>query len=204
MEGAATRSVSDLELELSTSVAMATSGPPGLDRWTAEATEAREGHGSAGRLQVLAVDLLRCPDPWAALDSSNDTIAYIGDVLFDANTGQLAEGVASRLGSRSERILLLDRVELEPEWQGRSVAALLVALTLERLRPGCRAAVCLPGPLETMGMSERDYRQGVERMKSVWQKVGFAPLTEGLWALDLTSHTLDDRLSQLRAVHGLA
>lgn len=196
--------VPDLRLRLSTSRLLGDASTRGLQRWAVEALPA-DGAEPIGTISVLSVDLRECEDPWDALDSSNDDIAHIGDVVFDVNTGQLAEGLASRLHDTGDRVLVLDRVELVPAWQGKGVAALLIAETLELMRTGCRAALCLPGPLDRG--AEEDYEAGydeaVRRMTKVWSRVGFRPFAEGVWLLEPRLGTLDETLASLREAHGL-
>lgn len=156
-----------------------------------------------GELQLLVVDLLTCPDPWGALDSSNDSIAHIGDTVFDANTGQLSERLDGVLGRAGHRVLVLDRVELEPAWQGHNVAALLAAEALDHLRTGCRVALCLPGPLDRTGVSAEEYDEAVRRMQGVWKQVGFRPFDDGVWLLEPSGGTLDERLASLREQLGV-
>lgn len=190
-------SVSDIELRLSTRRHLGRERTRGIERWTVEAVSPG---GSVGALHVLVLDLARCRDPWGALDSSNEDLAHIGDEVFDMNTGQLAESLDSTLQRVGQRVLVLDRVELAPQWQGHNVAALLAAETIDELRTGVRVAVCLPAPLER-GADERD--QDYERMKGVWSQVGFRPFRSGVWLLEPNRHGLDESLARLRARHGV-
>jgi hypothetical protein len=194
-------SVSDIELRLSVRRRLARDSPQGIERWTAEATCPA---GPVGELHVLLLDLTQCRDPWGALDSSNDDLALMGDVVFDMNTGQLAELLDSSLQRVGQRVLVLDRVELVPQWQGHNVAALLTAETIDQLRTGVRVAVCLPAPLERgPDESDEDYERSVERMKGVWSQVGFRPFRSGVWLLEPNHRGLDESLARLRARHSL-
>jgi GNAT superfamily N-acetyltransferase len=191
--------VSDIELRLSTSRRLGRGHPRGIERWTAEA---RTPDDRVGELQVLMIDLTQCRDPWGALDSSNDDLAHIGDAVFDSNTGHLAESLDSALERIGHRVLILDRVELSPQWQGHNVAALLAAETIDELRTGVRAALCLPAPLERRAdESDEDYERSVERMKGVWSQVGFRSFRSGVWLLEPYRRTLDENLARLRARH---
>lgn len=191
--------VSDIELRLSTRRRLGRDSPQGIERWTVEASTPR---GRVGELHVLVLDLAQCRDPWGALDSSNDELAHIGDVLFDMNTGQLAESLDSALPRGGQRVLVLDRVELAPQWQGHNVAALLAAETIDELRTGVRVAVCLPAPLEPEpDQSDEDAERAVERMKRVWSQVGFRPFRSGVWLLEPDHRALDESLARLRALH---
>lgn len=194
--------VSDIQLEFSLRRPIAGDGGRGMERWTI--TAATAGPEPVGELQVLVVDLLRCDDPWAALDSSNDNIAHIGEVVFDMNTGHLTETLDTRLARVGHRVLVLDRVELRPEWQGHNVAALLAAESLDQLRTGCRVALCLPGPLDRgQEATEEEYEDAVRRMTRVWSQLGFRPFAEGVWFMDPNRRTLDESLADLRRRHGL-
>lgn len=182
-------------------------GPRGIERWTASAVPegaADDDAGLVGRLELLAIDLVRCPDPWAALDASNEDVAHIGETVFDMNTGQLAERFDQRLGRTGTRVLVLDYVELTPQWQDRNVAALLVAESLDQLCGGCRVVLGLPGPLERRpGLDDEEYAEAVRRTQAVWSQVGFVPFEEDVWFLDPHSGRLEASLRSLRARHDL-
>jgi hypothetical protein len=165
---------------------------------------AADGVNEVGRLELLAIDLVRCPDPWGALDASNEDVAHIGDTVFDMNTGQLAERFDQRLSRRGSRVLVLDYVELAPQWQARNVAALLVAETLDQLCGGCRVVLGLPGPLERRpDLGDEEYAEAVRRMQAVWSQVGFALFEENVWFLDPNTGTLEESLRTLRHQHDL-
>jgi hypothetical protein len=185
-------------------------GPRGIEHWTVAAApegrpeRAADGTGGVGRLELLVIDLVRCPDPWGALDASNEDVAHIGDTVFDMNTGQLAERFDQRLSRRGSRVLVLDYVELAPQWQARNVAALLVAETLDQLCGGCRVVLGLPGPLERRpGLGDAEYAEAVRRMQAVWAQVGFVPFEENVWFLDPSTGTLEESLRTLRRQHDL-
>lgn len=206
--------VSDIELEFTARRPLG--APSGVERWSVRAVlravddESRRGdHGAegseqVGRLEILVVDLERCRDPWGAMDASNDDVAHIGETVFDVNTGQLAERFDSRLQRVGERVLVVDYVELEPGWQRRNLAALLVAECLDQLRADCRVVVCLPGPLERRDLADEEYDEAVRRMQAVWSQVGFVPYEEDVWFLDPHRRTLQESLSRLRAQQGLS
>ncbi len=177
-----------------TSAARGEPGPPTADQAPEELV---------GRIEVLSVDLARCRDPWAELDASNDAVAHIGETVFDQNTGQLAQAFDSRLRGIGDRVLVVDYVELEPAWRRQNLAGLLVAVTLDQLRAGCRVIVCLPGPLERRSLDDDEHEQAVRRMQAVWGQVGFTPYEGGVWYLDPQSGALHDGLVDLRRRHGL-
>lgn len=196
--------VADLRLDLTSSRHLgAGDAGRGLDRWTVTAVVASSPL-PVGEVDVIGIDLHTCLDPWEALDSSNADIAHIGDVLFDMNTGQLQEEIASRFPPVGRRLLVLDRIELQPEWQGRNVGALIAAEGLDHLRAGARLAVCLPGPLDRPpGVPDEEYRRAGSRISGLWSQLGFRPFREGVWTLDPASTGLDDALARLRERHGL-
>lgn len=204
--------VSGIELEFTARRPLGAAS--GVERWSVRAAlrdpdaDVPPGGGDAGaepvgRLEILAVNLARCRDPWGALDASNDEVAHIGETVFDINTGQLAERFDSRLQRAGERVLVVDYVELEPGWQRRNLAALLVAESLDQLSADCRVVVCLPGPLGRRDLADEDYDEAVRRMQAVWSQVGFVPYEEGVWFLVPHPRTLEETLSRLRAQQGL-
>lgn len=202
--------ISDIHLSFSVRRPIIDDGSRGIERWTVSAVangpESRDGqatHQPVGELQILIVDLLKCPDPWEALDSSNDNIAHIGETVFDVNSGQLTERLDARLDRVGDRVLVLDRVELQPQWQRHNLAALLAGESLDQLRTGCRVALCFPGPLERFDATDEEHENAAQRMTGVWSQLGFSPFDEGVWLLDPNRRTLDDSRAALRTRHGL-
>lgn len=189
--------VSDIDLAFTCRRSLA--APSGVERWVVRAVLA--GDEPVGRIEVLSVDLTRCRDPWGELDASNDAVAHIGETVFDQNTGQLAEAFDSRLRRVGERVLVVDYVELEPAWQRRNLAALLVAESLDQLRADCRVMVCLPGPLERRDLDDAEHDEALRRMQAVWAQVGFTPYDAGVWFLDPDPRTLQASLLRLRGLH---
>lgn len=206
MDQPLTHPVSDIQLTLSSTRALGAPELAGFERWAGTAYVA-DGEGDlvglapVGSVSVLEVDLMACDDPWGALDGSNEEIAYIGGAIFDEMTGQLSEALDSSLARTGSRVLVLDRVELEPPWQGRNVAALLIAETLERMRHDVRVALCLPGPLHRGETSRDQYEESIRRMQQVWAQVGFQPFREGVWLLEPNQGAFGERLEALRERH---
>src|SRR2546423_909693 len=93
------RKVSEIRLTLASTLTLGSAASQGLERWdaTAAVCAGDDPPTRVGAVSVLALDLLRCPDPWAALDVTNDEIAHIGATIFDELTGQLSEALDSRL-----------------------------------------------------------------------------------------------------------
>lgn len=193
----------DIHLTLTSTRPLGAAASAGLERWQARAAIASDGAAPSdvGTVAVLALDLLRCDDPWGALDASNDDIAHIGDTVFDEMTGQLSEALDSRLARRGSRVLVLDRVELAPAWRGHNIAALLVAETLDRLRADVRVALCLPGPLQQQSSAQEEDETSLRRMQRVWSQVGFSEFRDGVWLLEPNQGQLDEHLSALRERH---
>lgn len=208
-----TAKVSDIDLTFTFRRSLA--APSGVERWIVRAVlaglesgdvERQAGSPGAreelvGQIEVLSVDLTRCRDPWGELDASNDAVAHIGEIVFDQNTGQLAEAFDSRLRRLGDRILVVDYVELAPAWQRRNLAALLVAESLDQLRADCRVMVCLPGPLERRDLDDAEHEEALRRMQAVWAQVGFTPYEDGVWFLDPHPRTLQESLGRLRELH---
>lgn len=182
----------------------------GIGRWTVAAHLPGSGGTAAspvGELELVVVDLLRAPDPWQVLDASaNDALRQVGDVVFEEHTGRLVEDLATRRDGAGavQRLIVLDRVELEPAWQRRGVAALLAGESLDRLGGGCQLALGLPGPLYRLpNLSGEEYQAGVERMRKVWTQLGFRPFRHDVWVLDLSSSAWEKALHGIRHHHRL-
>lgn len=203
--------MSDIRLELRSTYRLdLPESEQGIGRWTVTAHQVGPGDTddtAIGELELVVVDLLRAPDPWHALDSSaTDVIGQVGDVVFDEHTGRLVEDLATRRDGKGQvdRLILLDRVELEPAWQRRGVAALLAGESLDRVGAGCQLALGLPGPLyRRTEFTDEEYQTGVERMRKVWAQLGFRPFRKDVWVLDLTSSAWEKALHGIHRRHGV-
>lgn len=174
----------------------------GLDRWTVPAVVASSPL-PVGEVDVISIDLHTCLDPWEALDSSNADIAHIGDVLFDMNTGQLQEEIASRFPPVGRRL------RARPDRAAAGVAGSQRGGADRRGGPGPppRRGPTRGVPSRTTRSRARRDRRGVPpgRKSNIGAVVParVPPLPRRMWTLDPTSTGLDDALARLRERHGL-
>src|SRR5256885_213351 len=61
------------------------------------------------------------------LAAEDGDVSRIADVIFEHASGELVEDLEEMLEVVGDRFLVLDRVELVPEWRGFGIGALLAA-----------------------------------------------------------------------------
>ncbi|MFF4012763.1 hypothetical protein [Streptomyces sp. NPDC001717] len=130
-------------------------------------------------------------DPaWEAADSHTGDIEKIVSVCTDP-TYVMTPGLhwspafEERIDVPAGDLLIMDRVRIEPQWRGFGIGALAAAEAIRRLASGCCAVACEPAP--TDGDYENDepgYQAARAKIAKVWESVGFAKFSDGIYLLD--------------------
>ena len=97
------------------------------------------------------------------------------------------------------RIVLLDRVWLDPAHRGHGLGPIVAAAAIGRLGRGCQLVACYPAPFETNSRHPEDRAGAIEALGRVWSKVGFRHWRDGVWMLDLSTHDMHATLLELLA-----
>jgi hypothetical protein len=179
-----------------------------LEAWHVSADVYDEGGntvvGHVGDMRFVAVDLYEAGNPYNLLADEGDNVSSIAEVIFDRGSGELVEDLEESLEVIGDRILVVDRVELEPEWRGFGIGALLTASAIKMLSGGVRAVTCYPAPTSdpdtpaSRGQSTQR-QKAVQALGKVCARIGFEQFRGGVWILDLNLVTFENCLARLRA-----
>jgi len=163
-----------------------------------------------GDMNITLVDVDETGDPFALLDDQDAELGHVAGTIFDVGSGELDAELDERLEPLGNQVLILHSVRLATEWRGFGLGALLAGTAVKRLSASARAAVCYPAPLNDPadvqaddhpdGIAEQDaeWDQAVAALQRVWARLGFEHFRNGVYVLDLSLVTLDERLGPLR------
>ncbi|MER7846623.1 hypothetical protein ABTZ03_21990 [Kitasatospora sp. NPDC096077] len=159
------------------------------DRWRASFYE--NGGKVFGTADITRVIPGVTPNPSEALGQDPGLLDRIPRVIFTEDGG-LAPVVAEL---RPSLLLLLESVEVSAEWRGKGVGMRLAVEALRRFAVPGTLAVCYPAPIHDHGPDEpcsyesddpevrRPDEEAMAKLRRAWEGHGFAPLTEGVYAL---------------------
>ena len=154
-----------------------------------------------GDIIIVVVDVYQTRDPFGLLDGEDADLGAIAGTVFDARTGQLDPDLDDLLEPLGDRILILNSVQLIPEWRGFGLGILLAGTAIKKLSGGVRAAVCYPAPTGEPANGEPDspaaLEQAIEALSRTWAQLGFEHFRDGVHVLDLSLVALDESLGRL-------
>jgi hypothetical protein len=197
-------------VELSLSHRRAWSAEPDeeLETWHVSA-DAYDEDGSGvvshvGNMRFVIVDLYEAGNPYGLLVGESPQLSEIAKVVFDRETGDLVEDLEEQLEAFGDRVLIVDRVRLEPEWRGFGIGALLTASAIKMLSGGVRAVICNPAPIDdpdsaAPGHDQPLHSKQVQALGEACARIGFEHFRDGVWTLDLNLVTFEESLARLRA-----
>ena len=158
-----------------------------------------------GDMRFVAFDLFETENPYGLLDGENEDMSTIAKVIFKRSSGELAEDLEESLEGFGDRLLIVDRARLEPEWRGFGIGTLLAASAIKMLSSGVRAVVCHPAPEDEPDSAApvrartAQRKKAMEALGKVCSRIGFEQFRGGVWVLDLSLVTLDQCLAELTA-----
>lgn len=149
---------------------------------------------AAGRVRLFVVNIEGAREAdipaFDLLDSEAATAPYI-ELLNLREAGNFRPAVLSLLGEDmvfNQNVLIIDRVELLPEYRGRGLGLSCMAACMRHLGLGCRIAAIKPFPLQFEGgvRSSDDWKAGLKlvdfsrdkrattaRLRSYYAQIGF-------------------------------
>lgn len=197
-------------VELSLSHRRAWSAEPDeeLETWHVSA-DAYDEDGSrvvshVGDMRFVIVDLYEAGNPYGLLVGESPMLSEIAKVVFDRETGDLVEDLEESLEALGDRVLIVDRVLLEPEWRGFGIGALLTASAIKMLSGGVRAVICRTTPIDEPSAVAPDQdrpsqsNKQTQALGEACARIGFEHFRDGVWTLDLNLVTFEESLAQLR------
>lgn len=180
--------------------------------WNGDTTAAEVWHVSADAyvdddadpfhvadIEIVIVDIFHNSHPLSALQALDTDLGPVPNLLFSPLTGRLAVDLKERWEPHRSRVLILNWVELEPEWRGYGLGLTLAGAAIKRLSAEVRAVVSCPRLDHDTSMDDESRMYAEAYLPLVWERLGFEHVRDGLFDLDLT--TLDRSLADLAKRH---
>ncbi|TDB91021.1 hypothetical protein E1264_03230 [Actinomadura sp. KC216] len=115
----------------------------------------------------------------------------------------LREEVENLLDATGPAYLVLDTARLEPQWRGSGLGAYLAGSAIETLGRGCSGVFLVAGSLPDEPLIA-DEDVAASKLGQVWRSLGFAPLVDKVYVLNLGVTTLQKNMAAMRDALGLA
>jgi GNAT superfamily N-acetyltransferase len=104
--------------------------------------------------------------------------------LFDSETEELkpkVDRVLSEDRAIQADIMLINRLELEPQYRGRGIGKEVTLRVIQNFGANCGVITCIPIPLQFTGLGPKDRRPkgkrlAQQRVRAFWEGVGFVRL----------------------------
>lgn len=155
----------------------------------AEDEDGQPAVSHVGDIEIVFVDPYD-PNAFDLLDGQDAGLGRVGEALLAFSDGGRTKGWQQDLMDRFEPIgghlLILNQVDLTPEWRGFGIGTLLAGLAMKRLSRGCQAAAVFPD------------EAAADKLSTVWAQLGFEHFRDGVHVLDFAITTLDDAIGKLR------
>lgn len=135
-----------------------------------------------------------------SIDGDHETVAA---ALFNPIDGELSEELEDRYPLILGDVLLCERTWIQPRYRGHKLGLLIKAMSISALGRGCGIAVTYPAPFEgDYEDAERD--RAIAALGAHWAALGFEHFKSGVWVLDLSTITFQERTDDLLASLHLA
>lgn len=161
--------------------------------------EAATGH--VGSFQFYRVEPLETADLFGVMDGYDSDLGHIAEMIIDPETGEISDGLSDLLAGLESDMLVLCSAELEEQWRGFGIGAVLAGRAIKQLGHGCLGVVLQPASI--LPRTENDtqaQQQAAKKIAKAWEKIGFTPMGEDLMVLDLATTTLSECLERQSAL----
>ncbi|NED96411.1 hypothetical protein G1H11_13955 [Phytoactinopolyspora alkaliphila] len=128
-----------------------------------------------------------------SIDLGDWSTEFIAETVLDLAKGSLVSELDRRVSQGPERMLILNRVEVQPAWRGHGLAGPLTAAALHRFSQMARLAVCRLSPADFMDAAPDRITAELAslRLGGMLERIGFF-LWNGVYVVDLRSTELID------------
>jgi hypothetical protein len=153
---------------------------------------------SVGHAEVVSVNWIGAQvagiGGYDILDERSGDLEKIASVLFDG--GEIVAEMEDVVAVPEGRLLVLDRVWIDPKYRGQDLGPKSAIVALSTLQGVGGFAACYPSPFE--GDPEpKDRAAAIERLSAIWSRVGFHHFQDGVWVLDLANNDLPNAAKDL-------
>jgi hypothetical protein len=168
------------------------------DAWGLE-DESATSH--VGSFQFYRIEPLETEDLLGVMDGYDGDLGHIAEAIIDSETGEINDELRGSLAGLESDILVLYKAELEEQWRGFGIGAVLAGQAIKQFGHGCLGVVLQPASILPRTENDAQARQqAAKKIAKAWGKIGFTPLGEDLMVLDLATTTLSAALERQSAL----
>ena len=138
-------------------------------------------------------------------DGISGDISEYWEHLFDVETGYPKEEIQNEFEVVDLDLLIIDYVEIHPEFRGLGIAESAIHRTIDIFGTGCGLVACKPWPqqftpsvaddpeaLKKLAPPDVGKAEALRKLRSYWSRLGFWPLgNTGLYLLSLSQRRCD-------------
>jgi GNAT superfamily N-acetyltransferase len=128
-----------------------------------------------------------------ALDAVSGELESLSEI-YDDDEGWWSEDLG--LADAGPAALLVETIELKNEYRGHGLGPVVLTGIIDRLGAGCSFVALEPQPIGDPH-SGRSVDEAVRALERCWQAVGFEPFRNGVWTLDLSTTTFQQKRHEL-------
>jgi GNAT superfamily N-acetyltransferase len=195
-------------IELHVSSAITIGSDSRIDRlWTtAQVADWADEHAGEriAWLWFVSVPFDEC-NGWDECDADSGDLEAVASALWK-NNGDWRDEFLEKYGEAwtGERVLILDRAQLEEDFRGHGLGAIIIGHAIKQLRAGVSIVACYPYPIDKdradddSEEADAKNRASAAKIAKVYESIGFEDWRNGVWVLDMNSELLDKKLAGLQ------
>ena len=148
-------------------------------------------------------------------DGISGDISEYWEHLFDVETGYPKEEIQNEFEVVDLDLLIIDYVEIYPEFRGLGIAESAIHRTIDIFGTGCGLVACKPWPLQftpsvandqealkRLALLKTSKGEAIRKLRLYWSRLGFWPLSDtGIYLLSVSQRGCD--VSSRNRVKGL-
>jgi GNAT superfamily N-acetyltransferase len=163
--------------------------------------ESETATAHVGSFVFYRIEPLDTDDLFGVMDGYDADLGHMAELLIDLETGELTDDLRDHLAGLDSDILAVCRAELEEDWRGFGLGAVLAGQAIRQLRHGCLCVALQPASLVPRSEQvEETRRRTVKKISKAWESIGFTCVGDDLMVLDLATTTLSKSLARQRAL----
>jgi GNAT superfamily N-acetyltransferase len=136
-------------------------------------------------------------DSYEVCDAANQELHDAWCTLFSPKTRDLRPSIQDRFYLMSPDLLLIEWIELDPEWRGLGVGLLVLRRIIEAYAPEGGLVVCQPWTATPDGQARDD--QGTVRLRMYLRRLGFRRVRMSPFYGFSTTHSLPSPTDLIKA-----
>jgi hypothetical protein len=146
-----------------------------------------------GSFLFYRIEPVETSDLFGVMDGYDSDLGHIAEMVIDPATGEIDDALRDHMVGFEPDVLVLCRAELEENWRGFGLGAVLAGQAIKQLGHGCLGVVLQPASLLPKPEQDMEARKlAVKKISKAWEKIGFERFSDELMVLDLATTTLSE------------